>query len=354
MSVSAGSASDGGVLTMAAVAPFGTDRNGNAVSRIAIGNGRLTAWILTFGAVIQDLRLSGHPHPLTLGFEHFADYRDRALYFGAVVGRHANRIRDGRFALDGTTHAIEPAHPERHGLHGGSEGYAHRNWTLVEATALSVTLSLRDPDGAMGFPGTLDVRCTYSIEAPATLVASLSATGDRATLCNLAQHAYFNLDDGGQGTILDHRLTIEADRYLPVDGQLIPDGPPLPVEGTPYDFRRTRTVRQGSSASPFRYDTNYCLSSSRRALARAARLEGATSGVSMELWTTEPGLQFYSGHLTPEHTPGLEGRRHGPFSGLCLEAQVWPDSPNRPDFPQAVLRPGEVYRQRTEFRFGSQ
>jgi aldose 1-epimerase len=335
---------------MAEPEKFGATPDGQPVRRMTIAAGKLSANIITYGAIIQDLRLAGHDASLTLGFDHFRDYLDHITYFGAVAGRHANRIRDGRFSIDGVAYAIEPDHPERNGLHGGSGGYARRNWTLSDFGPDFVTLTLTDHDGTMGFPGTLEVGCTYRISAPGTLSVEFIATTDRPTLCNLAQHAYFNLDDGGSTASSGHLLQIDADSYLPVDDRLIPTGEIRPVQGTAFDFGTPREIN--AAAEPFPYDHNFCLARERRDLTRAALAKGARSGVEMEVWTTEPGLQFYAGHYIKPAGVGLEGRRYEPFAGFCLEAQTWPDSPNHPDFPQAVLRPGETYRQLTEFRFG--
>jgi len=330
--------------------PFGTLPDGQNVRRITISGGGLTAKVLTYGAIIQDLRLDGHAPPLVLGYERLEDYLANVNYFGAVAGRHANRIRDGRFSIDGETYRIDPERPEAHGLHGGSGGYARRNWQLADAGRDFVTLALHDPDGTMGFPGTLDATCTYRLSDGGRISVVFEARTDRATLCNLAQHSYFNLDDGGEGTVLDHRLQIAADAYLPVDDALIPTGEIVPVAGTPFDFRNDRPIRHDGADGQMRYDHNFCLSPARVAMRPVAQLSGARSGVAMEVATTEPGLQFYAGHYTTPAAPGLEGRRYDAFSAICLEAQTWPDSPNQPDFAQAVLRPGETYRQETQFR----
>lgn len=330
---------------------FGTTAEGEPVRRISIAAGGLSARILTWGAVVQDLRLAGHDAPLVLGFDRFAEYPALSPYFGAIVGRHANRIRDGRFALDGKRHQIDPAHPERHGLHGGSDGFFKKVWAVAGQGVDFVTLELHDPDGSMGFPGGMNVRCTYRLKIPGALSVELTATSDEPTLCNLAQHSYFNLDDGGAGDILDHRLMLNASAYLPVDEATVPTGVVKPVDGTPFDFRLARLIRMENEGEQLAYDHNFCLAASRGALKQAAWVQGASSGVEMEVWTTEPGLQLYVGqHLRPDGE-GLGGRRYKAFAGLCLEPQTWPDSPNRAYFPQAVLWPGEIYRQTTEYRF---
>jgi aldose 1-epimerase len=335
----------------AAAEMFGTTSAGDPVRRVRISAGGLTADILTFGAVVQDLRLAGHEPPLVLGFPDFPSYEAHSIYYGAIVGRYANRIAHGRFAIDGERFQATPGARGMHTLHGGPEGIDRRLWTLAGHGDDFVTLTLRDGDGEMGFPGNVDIACTYRILPPGTLSIELSATCDRPTLCNLAHHGWVNLDDGGAGDILAHRLVIDAGAYLPVDDTLIPTGVVQPVEGTEFDFRTGRTIGAPPGAVQVAYDHNWCLSAARRPLSRAAWLQGAVSGVEMEVWTTEPGLQFFAGHAPGPAAPGLLGQRYVTNAAICLEPQVWPDSPNHPWFPQAVLRPGERYAQRTEYRF---
>lgn len=330
---------------------FGETTTGEPVRRFDIEGGGLKATVLSYGAIVQSLRIAGHDAPLVLGFDKFEDYLSHPNYFGAVAGRHANRIRDGRFTLAGVRHAIDPDHPERNGLHGGPEGYAHRNWRVTRSGADFVTLSLTDRAGTMGFPGTMEVSCTYALKAPGVLSVEFSATTDELTICNLAHHSYFNLDDGGAGSILDHRITMPAAAYLPVDDGLIPTGEVRPVDGTEFDFRLARTIRPAPGSQLPGYDHNFCLSSARGALRQAAWVQGSRSGVEMEVWTTEPGLQLYTGQYLQDGMKGLSGTVYHPHSGFCMEPQVWPDLPNRPYFPQALLRPDETYRQTTEYRF---
>ena len=330
---------------------FGQTPAGEPVRRIAIAGGGLTASVLSFGTILQDLRLEGHGAPLVLGYDDFAAYLAHRNFFGATAGRYANRIRDGRFIIAGARHAIDPDHPEMHGLHGGPGGYALRSWTVSAAGSDFVTLSLHDRAGTMGFPGAMEVHCTYRLKSGGTLSIEFSATTDEPTLCNLAHHSYFNLDDGGAGSILDHRMTIAAGAYLPVDAALIPTGEVRPVDGTAYDFRLARKIRPPAGAELPGYDHNFCVSAARGALKQAVWAQGASSGVEMEVWTTEPGVQFYTGQYLEAGMTGLDGIVYQPHSGFCLEPQVWPDSPNRPYFPQALLRPDEVYRPTTEYRF---
>jgi aldose 1-epimerase len=329
-------------------AVFGHTPDGEAVYRLAISGGGLSAAVLTWGAVIQDLRLAGHEAPLVLGFEDFAHYPVHSPYFGAIAGRYANRIRGGRFTIDGERYQADTNFLGLHTLHGGANGIGRRIWELAGYGSDHVTLRLVDPAGACGFPGTLDISCTYRLRQPSMLVVELDARSDQPTLCNLAHHSYFNLDDGGAGDILDHRLMLAAAAYLPVDEELIPTGVVMPVDGTAFDFRLAREIRTQGNQIP--YDHNFCLAAARGPLKLAAWVQGR-SGLEMEVWTTEPGIQFYAGHRVAREVPGLGGRRYGSYAGLALEPQIWPDSPNRPYFPQAVLRPGEQYRQVTEYRF---
>ena len=325
--------------------------HGQPVERVRISGGGLSAAVITYGASLQDLRIEGHVAPLVLGFSRAEDYVAHSLFFGAIVGRCANRIANGRFTLDGERFQLETNEPTGHALHGGAEGLWNRVWQIRDVGTDFVTLACREPDGHMGYPGNLDIACTYRITGAGTLEILLEAESDAPTLCNLAHHSWFNLDDGGAGDVLGHRLMIPSAAYLPVDEALIPTGAVMPVDGTPFGFRRARTIGAPAGVERIDYDHNYCLASARRPRAQAAWAQGGRSGVEMELWTTEPGLQFYAGRMPPRTVPGLDGIAYRAHSGFCLEPQVWPDSPNRPYFPQAVLRPGESYRQQTQLRF---
>ncbi len=332
------------------VEDFGT-HEGTPVHRVTIAGGGLTARVITWGAAIQDLRLAGHDAPLVLGFENFGPYPQHSPYFGAIAGRYANRIRDGRFAIDGERFQADTNFLGKHCLHGGSAGTARRLWSIKDWSADAVTLAYVAADGEMGFPGALAITCTYRVVSGGRLIVELEAAADAPTLCNLAHHSYFNLDDGGRSPTHGHRMVINAAAYLPVDGELIPTGHVMPVEGTQFDFRFARPIRYDDSDAPQAYDHNFCLAASRGALRHAAWVQGERSGVTMDVWTTEPGLQFYDGARVAREAAGLGGVVYAEHAGFCLEPQVWPDSPNRPYFPQAVLRPVETYRQVSEFRF---
>lgn len=324
------------------IRPFGT-LHGVAVDEVTLRAGSLEASILTYGATLRDLRLAGRP--LVLGLNCLDDYVTHGAYFGALCGRYANRIAGGRFTLDGTPYQVTCNERSRTHLHGGAIGFDKRIWTIDELTADSLLLSLVSPDGEEGYPGTVTLKARFSLLPSAVLSLSITAVTDAPTLVNIAHHSYFNLD--GSADVLAHRLQIIGEDYLPVDGHGIPTGDIVPVAGTDFDFRNLRPI-----VGPQTYDHNFCFAAGPRAEPQlAAVLEGATSGVSMELWTTEPGLQFYDGSGLGLPFAGLDGRRFGPHAGLCLEPQRWPDSPNRPEFAGARLAPGETYHQRTEFRF---
>ncbi len=322
--------------------PCGTLPDGRAVQRVTLRDGRLTADVLTLGATVRGLWLAGVPHSLVLGAADMADYLGPARYFGSIVGRFANRIGGARFTLDGAEYHTDPNFRGRHTLHGGSDGTDVQLWQIAALAADRVTLVLTLPDGHMGFPGTLQVTALIALEGDA-LCLDLSARTDAPTPCSLAHHGLFDLD--GHGDIRDHTLSIAADHYLPVDPDLIPTGEIAPVAGTSFDFR---TARQIGDAG---HDHNFCLSDAARDIRPVARLTGR-NGLSMQVETTACGLQFYDGsHI--DGVAGLDGRRHGPHSGVALEAQAWPDAPNRPRFPDAILRPGRTWRQTTRYGFAA-
>lgn len=315
---------------------FGTTKDGMKVSEVRLAAGALTLNILTHGARIHGLTFDGKPR--VLGFANLDDYLTHAVYAGAVAGRYANRIAGGRFSLDGKTYQLPCNERGRTHLHGGLKGFAHRNWDIVEDSDTHVTLRLNSPDGEEGYPGTLDARCTYRLEGDDVRI-ELTATTDAPTIINLATHSYFNLDGGTD--ILDHCLTVPADHYLPVTEDLIPTGEIAAVAGTALDFRVATAVR----ARGQRYDHNFVLGRERLVAPRlVASLEGLSSRTRLDVLSTEPGLQFYDGGY-------LKGGGFGAHAGLCLEPQIFPNAPNEPGFTNAVLRPGETYRQMTLYRF---
>jgi len=315
------------------------------------GINRVEMRVLTWGAVVRDLvapSVAG-PQRVVLGLNSIEDYVAHSPYFGAIVGRYANRIGGAQFDLNGETCRLD-ANEGRNQLHGGSMGFGTRLWSIVDHKPASVTLSLVSGDGDMGYPGRLTATCTYELLEAATVRITLEAICDRPTPVNLTTHGYFNLD--GSGDISSHHLMIEGDFITPTRSDLIPTGEIRSVTDTDYDFTSLRPI--GAAQLMQRrvpYDINYVLRGRAGELHRAATLKSLRSGVSMELWTTEPGLQFYDGHLINMPVPGLNGATYGPHAGLCLEPQRFPDGPNKAHFPASILEPGRVSRQVSELRF---
>ena len=327
---------------------FGAMPDGRPIERVTLHGGGLTAKILTYGSVLQDLRLEGHAPPLVLGFDRFEDYPPHSRYFGATAGRCANRIANAAFALDGVDHRLDPNFLGKHHLHGGSQGIGKRVWSFAAVEDDSATLTIDLADGEMGYPGAMTVTVRFALLSGGVFDIRMRATTDRPTLCNLAHHSYFNLS--GEGTILNHRLQIAADHYLPVDDELIPTGAPAAVAGTAFDFRDGALL--GTACGAARIDHNFCLSDARMPIRDVASLTGG--GVTMRVRTTEPGLQVFDGAPLDLPVPGHGGRPIGPHAGIAIEPQVWPDAIHHPGWPQAILRPGEAYDQHTQFVFGTE
>ncbi|MET8851478.1 aldose epimerase family protein [Amycolatopsis sp. NPDC004625] len=338
--------------------------DGTDVHRHTLGRpGGLTVRVLDYGGVVQSLDApdrDGRPANVVLGFPDLAGYvannrpeADR-VFLGAVIGRFANRIAGGTFTLDGVQYRV-PQNNGKNSLHGGPAGFDTRVWAAAEvrdADGVALRLTLVSPDGDQGYPGRLDTEVTYRLDARDRLRITYRATTDAPTVVNLTNHTYWNLAGEGTGDVHEHWLELAASRYCPTGDDLIPAGAPVPVEGTPFDFRRATPIgaRLGEPDPQLvighGYDHNWVLDDG---APFAARAWDPASGRLLTMRTTEPGLQFYSGnHLTAD-LPGTGGRPYHRGAGFALEAQHFPDSPNRPDFPAAVLRPGEVYRQETVF-----
>lgn len=321
--------------------------DGKDVERVILNGGGLTASLLTYGAVLQDLRLTGHPAALVLGFDDFEPYLTRSPFFGATAGRCANRIRDGHLEIDGSTYQLDRNFLEKHSLHGGSASMGKRCWDLKELTGNAVIFTLTLEDGEMGYPGRLQAEAAFSLLRGGVLDIVYTARADAPTVCNLAHHSYFNLD--GSATILNHELQVSADHYLPVDEELIPTGKRRPVGGTTFDFRLPAPVGQASAKGIL--DHNYCTGTERQSLREVARLRSPASGVTMSCLSTEPGLQVYDGAKIDIDHPGPDGRKMGAHAGIALEPQIWPDAVHHQGFPSPVLRPREIYRQHTQYIF---
>lgn len=322
--------------------------DGQDVLQISLqGPDGMDAKVLTWGAVVRDLTVpvAGGSQRVVLGLNSIEDYVAHSPYFGAIVGRYGNRIGRARFNLNGRTYQLDANEGENQ-LHGGAKGFGSRLWSIVDHTSASVTLSLVSEDGDMGYPGRLVATCTYTLLPSSRLRIELEATSDRPTPVNLTTHGYFNLD--GSPDISSHELTIAGDYITPTRPDLIPTGEITAVAGTDYDFTTARPIHGTSHTL---YDINYVLRGPYGELRHAATLASRRNGLSMELWTTEPGVQFYDGHLIDMPVEGLGGTRSGRHGGLCLEPQRFPDSPNNAHFPSSILPPGQVSRQVSELRF---
>jgi len=338
-------------------APFGQSPDGAAVTQFTLTNAHgMVARIIDFGGVITELHApdrEGRLADVVLGFDTIGPYCSDSPYFGALIGRYGNRIAKGRFTLDGVQVQLPVNNGSNH-LHGGAGGFDRVLWQ-AKIDGDSLRLAYRSVDGDMGYPGNLDVTVIYTLTDANELVVRFHAVTDKATPVNLTQHSYFNL--AGDGDILGHHLTIDADRFVAIDSESIPTGELAPVAGTPFDFRQPHPIgeRLGQSDEQLRhgsgYDHNFVLNKPQgSALTRAARVSEPVSGRVLELWTQEPGVQFYSGNFLDGSLAG-KGRHYGHRSGLCLEPQHFPDSPNQPQFPNVILRPGEVYATESRFRF---
>jgi aldose 1-epimerase len=333
---------------------FGRTETGDPVYRVRLIGRGLAANIITWGAVIQDLRLEGHEPPLVLGFESFDHYPAHSPYFGATPGRCSNRISAGRFTLDGKQYQLEMNQPGIGHLHGGTDGIGRSNWTIVEHAIDKVVLRITDPDGRAGYPGNCTVTATYELKEDGVLAVRYETVTDQPTLANICQHSYFNLD--GRDDALGHDIMIAADALVEVDEKQLPTGNLMSVAGTAYDLREMGPMKRMDGGSQVLFDHNYCLSEERAPKRAVALVRSIYSGVSMEVRTTEPGIQFYAGFKIPDPlpVPGLDGRRYGRFAGFCLETQIWPDAINHANFPNVVLRPGETLVQETDYVFSKQ
>lgn len=320
---------------------WGEAPDGTPVQRVGIGQGGLSARLLTFGAALQELRLPRFDFSLVLGYPDLHAYLANPFHFGATVGRYANRIANGRAMLDGREVSLDRNFLGKHLLHGGGNGSSHRNWRILEHTESAVVFGDTMPDGHMGFPGELEVSARFSIEKNHSLEFTVEATTDAPTFCSFTLHNYFNLDGGGD--IRDHHLQVPADRYIPVDAEGIPTGGAAPVSGTPFDFTDSRPLAgPGGCVS---LDHNFCLDNPDGTLVRAATLKSSRSDSQVDVWTNKPGLQVYT-------ASGISGDiRYAPFAGVALEPQHWPDAPNNEAFPSALLRPGETYKHVSRFDF---
>ncbi|MGO4504126.1 aldose epimerase family protein [Dyella sp. 2YAF14] len=344
---------------------FGSMPDGSKVDAVVLSNGHgMQARIIALGASIQSLATpdrNGKSANIALGYSSLADYLSNPQYFGATVGRYANRIAKGKFTLDGHAYSV-PVNNGVNSLHGGSKGFDKVLWTVGEvkhdAGKASVTLSYESPDGDMGYPGKLTAMVTYTLDEQNRLSIDYRASTDKTTIVNLSNHAYWNLSGEGSGSVMDHRLTIAGDAYLPVDAGSIPTGEIRNVAGTPFDFRQAKPIGRDIRTNDTQllnghgYDHNWVISKDEApALRMVARVEDPAFGRVLTLKSSKPGLQFYSGNFLDGTTVGTGGHVYRQGDAFVLEPQLYPDTPNQASFGSARLEPGHEYRNLIVYEF---
>jgi aldose 1-epimerase len=338
---------------------FGTTQAGEAVHQFTLTNANgASASLIDYGATLIRLLVPDKNNQLgdvVLGFDELRAYEDQSPYFGATIGRVANRIAHGMFTLDERRYAV-PVNNGPHHLHGGFKGYDKRIWTADTAMAEgpSVRFTLLDPDGAEGYPGNVRVTVIFSLTNDNALKIQYFATTDKPTPINLTNHAYLNLKDGGASDVLGHILQVHADYYTPVDADLIPIGKIATVNGTPFDFTPPKPIGkdiQATGGNPAGFDHNLVLRSHGGLTTLAVAAYEPVTARRLEVWTTEPGVQLYTGNFLNGSIKGRNNSAYQKHHAFCVEAQHYPDSINHPKFPETVLHPGTVYRQITEYRF---
>jgi aldose 1-epimerase len=339
--------------------PFGQTADSAEVEIYTLTNNKgMKVRIMTYGGTLVSLEVpdrDGRSADIVLGHDSLDGYLDRATnpYFGSIVGRYANRIAKGKFTLDGVEYTLAKNNGENH-LHGGIKGFDGAVWKaepVKEPGAVSLKLTYLSQDGEEGYPGNLSCAVIYTLTDENELKISYEATTDKATPVNLTNHSYFNLAGQGEGDIFGHELMLNAASYTPVDEGLIPTGEIRPVEGTPFDFTTPHLVGERIDQVPGGYDHNFVIRGGGGQLELAAKVYEPKSGRVMEISTTEPGVQFYTGNFLDGSITGKGGKIYQRNFGFCLETQHFPDSPNKPDFPSTILRPGEVYKSQTVYKF---
>jgi aldose 1-epimerase len=348
---------------------YGTTNSGVPVYEYALTNAnQVEVRVINYGGIITQVNLpdrAGKVQNVVLGAETLADYETRSPYFGCVAGRYANRIARGKFTLDGKTYQLAVNDGPNH-LHGGLKGFDKVVWDVVREVSApgeeGLVLHYTSPDGEENYPGSLDVTMTYTLTGQNELRIEYHATTDSPTILNLTNHTYWNLAGEGSGNIYGHLLQLNADRFTPVDETAIPLGDLALVEGTPFDFRQPKAIRDGVRSDHLQivygkgFDHNWVIrrpSLDDTTLVKAAEVLDPGSGRRMEVWTTEPGIQFYSGNFLTAAHYGPSHRAYRQSDGLALETQHFPDSPNQPSFPSTVLRPGQAYQTTTIYKFGA-
>lgn len=336
---------------------YGATPDGEKVDSFTLKNsGGMTASVITYGCILTSLRMpdkQGKSGEITLGFDNLQGYLAGHPYFGALVGRFANRIAGGRFELDGKRYTLACNEKDANHLHGGTVGFDKRVWKaeeLRENNRIGVRFSYTSPDGEEGYPGNLAVTVTYTLNEENKLTFDYQAESDRPTPINLTNHAYWNFAGAGSGMIYDHVLSLHCTRYLPVNEELIPTGEVLSVKDTPLDFTTEKPIGQDIDQLPVGYDHCFVVDKDGTGMAAIARLYDPVSGRGMEISTTKPAVQLYTGNFLTG-IRGADGATFSKHTALCLETEVFPDAVNHPNFPSAVLRPGETYHHTTVQRF---
>jgi aldose 1-epimerase len=338
-------------------APYGTVE-GAAITQYTITNGNgMIVKLINYGATVTDvitLDKNQSRGNVVLGYDSLSGFLQKGNpYFGCVVGRYGNRIANGKFTIDGKTYSLAKNNNGQ-SLHGGLKGFDKVVWTGAANGDNSVKFSYTSKDGEEGYPGNLAVEVTYTLTNDNELKIAYSATTEKATPVNLTNHAYWNLSAGADSTILDHELSLKADSFTAVNSVLIPTGKNPPVKGTPMDFNTAKPIGKDIAQVDGGYDHNWVLSKAGNELALAGTLYHAASGRFMEVFTTQPGIQFYSGNfLKGDLTNTRDGKKYIKHAGLCLETQHYPDSPNQPAFPNTILKPGETYNHTTVYKFST-
>jgi aldose 1-epimerase len=346
-------------------APFGAAPDGVNVELFTMTNaGGMQVQATNYGGTVTSIKVrdrSGALGDVALGFPSMEGYHDNSPYLGVIVGRYANRIANAQFKLEGRTYKL-PANDGPNTLHGGVRAFDKVVWKaepFERPGEAGVELTHVSPDGNEGFPGTLSARVTYTLTDRNEFVIDYHATTDKISVVNLTQHTYFNLAGEGSGPVLAHQLTLNADRYTPVDSKLIPTGELANVHGTPFDFRTAHAIGERINAGHRQlklgkgYDHNFVINRQNDELVLAARVEEPTTGRVLEVHTTEPGVQLYTGNHLDGKLVGKAGKPYGERTGFCLETQHFPDSPNKPSFPSTTLKPGEEYKSRTVYAFST-
>jgi len=334
---------------------FGRTREGDEIVHYGLEAGTVSVELISYGASLTSVRAPdsrGNRDEITLGFDTLEGYLNPHPYFGATLGRVANRIARGRFTLDGRTYTLFCNNGRNH-LHGGKKGFDRAVWPSAgfeRGGVAGVTFSHTSPDGDEGYPGNLDVRVVYTLDDAGALEVAWQARTDRPTIVNLSNHAYWNLKGAGNGDIKDHVATLDAERYLPADEELIPTGELREVAGTPYDFRKPKPIRRDMDKAGGGYDSCFVLGRKVDGWRRVGTVVDPSSGRGLEMFATQPGVHFYTGQMM-KPIAARGGKQFSAYGGFALETEAFPDAVNQTGFPSVIVRPGETYSEKMKIRF---